>query len=110
MNIERCYDIRHENGAVLIPDFECKVDACLEWENGEPVVVIDDILVRDWNSKNSFTSLIFERDPLFNTLAARLEEIIDADESILELLMEADGVHYHGGANNPDGYYVEAAQ
>jgi len=90
MLINRSYSIRHENGLIIIPDFECVIEASLDWEYGEPVATIDDLLVTSWDGKQRI-SLMYDIDPAFTGLVHRLIEMIEDDESILDDLVDDYG-------------------
>lgn len=93
MNIERSYNIRDEAGRIICPDFECLIDCELEWDNGVPVVRVDDVLARDWRSpfnKPEYISLLIDPDPAFSLILERIIERAENDESILEDLIDED--------------------
>lgn len=93
MIIDRSYDIRHENGAIIIPDFDCQIEACLEWDGSEPSFYVDDVRIRDWRSpfnKPEYISLLIDPDPAFSLILERIIERAENDESILEDLIDED--------------------
>jgi hypothetical protein len=104
----RCYSIRHEDGALILPDIDCEIDADLEWDNGEPVVSITDVRAYDHDGKG-FVSIMHEKDAAFQALACRLAGIAENDESIIEeLLSDGEWRHMSRGPGDPDAYWRAA--
>jgi len=87
----------------FILDFECDLDVDLEWEHGEPVAVINDVLVGGH-------SLLRHDDKLMADLGYRVMDIAEGDESVLDRLLENECVSWTGrGSNDPAGRFVERA-
>lgn len=110
MAYEASYDIRSEDGAIIIPDLDCRIVASLDWDNGEPIVSVDDILVRDWRGNDAYVSILPSTDPLCQWVAHRIIEQAEDDADLIVDLMDGDGVSYRGrGGNDPDGRLVQVA-
>ena len=87
----------------FIPDFECDLECSIEWEHGEPVLVVDDVKVGGH-------SLFRSDDNLMVALAYRAADMAEDDDDLISEAVERDGITFHGlGPNDPDGY-LEAAQ
>lgn len=94
MKIERSYDIRDEAGRIICPDFECLIDCELEWDNGVPVVRVDDVLARDWRTPfdaPEYFSLYFDgKHPISNLLGNIVAEFASNDPGVLDGLLEQE--------------------
>ena len=83
-------------------DLECEVDCDLDWQNGEPVVSINAVIMDG-------VSLFASDEPLHKLLAHRIADKAEDDERVMERLIEGDMVSWRGGIGNPSGRY-EAAE
>lgn len=92
MTIPFCFDIPP------LYDIEGDVDASLEWEHGEPVVSVSDVIIDGM-------SLLIHDDPLVRQIGGRIAHLARNDDDILEQLLEDEGVSYRGGPNNPEGHW-----
>lgn len=114
MFFERSYNLATDEGAQILVDLECRIEATLDWLGGEPIVSIDDVQIFDYRStwqKPEYVSLLHSKDAMFQSLGARIAGMAEDDASILDALMDGDEVSYHGlGGNDPDGYYAIGAQ
>lgn len=88
-----------------LPDFDCEIEASLEWRMGEPGVVIDDVLM---DGVSLFHHPDAMRHAMFLQIATAIADRAEDDDFILTQLLEADGVSFVGGANNPDAHYARA--
>jgi len=87
----------------FVRDFECVIDADLEWEDGEPVVVINDVEFEGH-------SLLRHNDKLMAQLGLRIADQAEDDDFVLERLMADEGASYRSlGANDPDGRFIRTA-
>lgn len=80
-------------------DVDCTLDVSLEWEHGEPTAFVSDVLLDGktiWRGEGT----------LFQLMAAMIAEQAEKDEWVLDKLMEAEGVSFVGGANNPEAHWV----
>lgn len=86
----------------LICDFECEIEASIDWDNGEPILVIDDVTVDGH-------SLSRNDDSLMQLLAYRIADLAEDDEDLLSTAIDMDGLTYVSrGAHDPDGHWREA--
>lgn len=93
MIIDRCYNIVSEDERLALPDFDCQIDCGLEWDHGIPVVRVDDVLAPDWKSpleRPEYFSLFSEPDALFRQLGTHVAALAEADEDLLEILIETE--------------------
>jgi len=101
MKIDYCATIRSgASGIPLVLDFECQIDAELDWDNGEPSISITDVLLDAVS--------LYREDLLSKLIAADVANQAEHDEGVIEKLLEAEGIYYRGGANNPAGAWVRS--
>lgn len=109
MIYETAYDIETDTGVIYVPEFECRIEASLCWNNGEPYAVIDDIEVRDWSTdRPSYVSLIGlgVDDLCARWLADKITCAAEKDDDLLAALCEDEGIYYAGlGSNDPNGHW-----
>lgn len=90
----------------LLPDIEVELECSLEWSHGEPVVSVDDVTV---DGISFYRHPDPQKLPFFLQLAFAIQDRAEDDDDVLMRLLEAEGVSFVGGANNPDGHFVRAS-
>lgn len=86
----------------FIRDMEVELEASLEWEEGEPRVVIDGVYVGKHN-------LIINDDPLTRDLGLRIADMAEDDDSLTSKVMEQEARWTGNGSNDPSGRFVVPA-
>ena len=95
--------IRYCTDIGFIRDFECDLETGLEWDNGEPILIIDDVLVEGH-------SLLRSEDSLMQSLAYRIADAAENDDALLDEVLDIDGISWTGrGPNDPDGAWRVAS-
>jgi len=82
---------------------ECELDCSVEWQNGEPVVSIDSIIVDGINLEQHPTKRI-----LFAMIAATIRQQAEQDDSVIEQAIADAGISYTGHPNDPHSRWVQA--
>lgn len=72
-----------ETGITVIPDFECEVDADLEWLHGEPVITITSVY-------RNGVELMRSKQTLFQQLGLIAADKAEDDDELLARLIEAE--------------------
>lgn len=89
---------------MLIECLEVELECEVEWEDGEPVVLVSDVYLDD-------RSLMESSDSLAKTIADRIQRAAEDDDAFIERAVDQDGsFSFRGlGPNDPDGRMVRVA-
>ncbi|GGB00081.1 hypothetical protein GCM10011491_30420 [Brucella endophytica] len=88
-------------------EVNCDIDLDLEWENGEPFIVANDVLVDVSKSgePSQYVSLFSDTaTPLMKLIGAEICDLADADDDLL-----TEALEHEGGYITPSPAYVSYA-
>lgn len=92
-------------------DYPCELDACLEWENGEPSVSVSDVQadISSWREPSRFISMLGpSADPLMAQIGRAIQEQAENDDELLSSLLSEEGAYWDRLPNDPDGRWRAA--
>ncbi|MCO5072064.1 MAG: hypothetical protein M9944_12740 [Rhizobiaceae bacterium] len=95
-----CHTITDEKlGVDVVPDFECEIDATVEFENGNPILEVHGVY-KDGQR-------LLDGAPLTQAIAAQVMSAAEDDEDLLSQAMANEGVAFIGrGALDPGARFV----
>lgn len=105
-------DLRTAAGSVWLPDYACDLELSLDWDNGEPCLSVDDVLVdvSGYREPSNYISMLGgEADPLMAQVGQAIQKQAEEDDALLARVLAEEGIYWIGGANNPDGRWRVAS-
>lgn len=89
-------------GISLALDIECKLDATVSLENGEPVVSVEAVYL---NGEN-----LWYGTTLSKMIAGEITEAAQCDDGLIAEVLAGEGCSYVGrGSNDPEGHWRVAS-
>jgi len=81
------------DGRVWLPDYSVELVVSIDYDQGEPYLVVDDILrdVSDWREPTQLVSMFSDAaDPLMALLGHRIADMAQNDEDLLDEVVERE--------------------
>lgn len=86
-------NITMPDGRVWLPDYSVELVVSIDYDQGEPYLVVDDILrdVSDWREPTQLVSMFSDAaDPLMALLGHRIADMAQNDEDLLDEVVERE--------------------
>lgn len=93
MKIDYSPNISMPDGRIWMWDYDVVLDVSVSYDNGEPYLVVDDILidVSHWKEPTQLVSMFSDAaDPLMALLGHRIADMAQNDEDLLDEVVEKE--------------------